>query len=89
MRCIRVREILCINGGNILSGEVNIGGAKNSMVALIPAAIITKSIIRLNNVKPIDDTYTLIKILEKLNVKTFLLLIQNIMNCCKNIILKD
>ena len=65
-----MKEILCIKGGNILSGEISVGGAKNSLVALIPAAIITKSIVKLRNVKPIDDTYTLLKILEKLNVKT-------------------
>ena len=29
-----------INGGNILSGNINISGAKNSAVALIPAAIL-------------------------------------------------
>lgn len=63
-------EILRINGGNALRGEVKIGGAKNSLVALIVASIITKSIVKLENVKPIDDTYTLIKILNHLNVKT-------------------
>jgi len=65
-----MKEILCISGGNSLSGEVSIGGAKNSLVALIPAAIITKSVVKLDNVKPIDDTYTLISILNKLNVTT-------------------
>lgn len=64
-----MKERLCIKGGNVLQGEVNIGGAKNSIVALMPASIITKSIVKLENIKPIDDTYTLIKILNKLNVK--------------------
>ena len=31
---------MIIQGGNRLSGEVTIGGAKNSTVALIPAAIL-------------------------------------------------
>lgn len=65
-----MKEILSINGGNILGGEISVGGAKNSLVALIPAAIITKSIVKLENVIPIDDTYTLIAILNKLNVST-------------------
>lgn len=65
-----MREILKIRGSNLLEGEVSVGGAKNSLVALIPASIITKSIVKLTNVKPIEDTYTLLKILEKLNVKT-------------------
>lgn len=63
-------EILCINGGNCLNGEVDIGGAKNSLVAIMVAAVITKSIVKLENVKPFDDTYNLIKILNRLNVKT-------------------
>lgn len=63
-------ESLRIKGNNTLVGEVSVGGAKNSLVALIPASIITKSVIKLTNVKPIEDTYTLLKILEKLNVFT-------------------
>ena len=31
---------MIIQGGNRLAGEVTIGGAKNSTVALIPAAIL-------------------------------------------------
>lgn len=46
-----------------------LGGAKNSLVSLIPAAIITKSIVKITNVKPIDDIYALMKILNILNVK--------------------
>lgn len=65
-----MKEILKIKGGNVLCGEVSVGGAKNSLVALIPASIITKSIVKLENVKPIEDTYTLINILHKLNVST-------------------
>ena len=65
-----MKELLCINGGRELNGEVNIGGAKNSLVAIIVASIITKSIVKLENVVPIDDTYTLIRILNKLNVIT-------------------
>ena len=65
-----MKEILVVIGRRKLSGEVNIGGAKNSLVALIPASIVTRSIVKISNVKPIDDTYTLMKILSKLNVKT-------------------
>ena len=65
-----MKEMLCINGGNSLSGEVSIGGAKNSLVAIIPASIITKAIVKIENVMPIEDTYTLISILNKLNVST-------------------
>lgn len=58
-----------IQGGKVLSGEVKIDGAKNSLVAILPASIITKSIVKLENVTPIDDTYVIIDILKSLNVK--------------------
>ena len=34
---------LIVNGGRPLSGEITISGAKNSTVALIPAAILLSS----------------------------------------------
>ena len=37
-----------INGGKPLKGEVAISGAKNSVVALIPAAILSDDIVILN-----------------------------------------
>ena len=40
---------MIIQGGNRLSGEVTIGGAKNSTVALIPAAILDRKSTRLNS----------------------------------------
>ncbi len=66
-----MREKLLINGGNNLSGEVEIGGAKNSAVALIVAAILARDIVILTNVKLIEDVFCLISILEKLNVNCY------------------
>ena len=40
---------MIIEGNNILSGNIEIGGAKNSAVALIPAAIVNTSIRRIYN----------------------------------------
>jgi len=34
---------LKITGGNTLSGEIKISGAKNSAVALLPAALLSES----------------------------------------------
>lgn len=58
-----------INGNKELSGTIEVGGAKNSLLAILPASIITKSIISLENVTPMKDTYQTIKILKKLNVR--------------------
>ena len=61
---------LVINGGKPLKGEVTISGAKNSTVALIPAAIIAEEPVVLEGVPDIQDVAALIEILNDFNVKT-------------------
>lgn len=56
-----------IQGGNNLSGEIFISGAKNSAVALIPAAILCNEETTIYNVPEISDRDDLIKIIELLN----------------------
>lgn len=63
-------EKLVINGGKKLSGTVTVSGAKNSTVALIPAAILADSPVTLKGVPNIKDVYSLIEILNEMNVKT-------------------
>ena len=58
-----------IKGHKLLSGTIKVDGAKNSLVAILPASILTRSIIELENITPIDDTYVIIDILKSLNVK--------------------
>ena len=60
---------LVIRGGKPLTGEITINGAKNSTVALIPAAILADSEVVLEGVPDIADVYSLIDILEDFNVK--------------------
>lgn len=55
---------LIIEGNKKLSGSVKIGGAKNSIVALIPACSLTKGICTINNVPDISDVRILIEIME-------------------------
>jgi UDP-N-acetylglucosamine 1-carboxyvinyltransferase len=57
-----------INGGNTLSGTISIGGAKNSIVALIPGAILTNEEVNISNVPDISDVKALENILKYLNV---------------------
>lgn len=61
---------LIIRGGKPLNGEITINGAKNSTVALIPAAIIADSPVTLEGVPDIQDVHSLIEILHEFNVKT-------------------
>lgn len=59
---------LVINGGKKLSGEVLISGAKNSTVALIPAAILADEPVILEGVPDIQDVAALIDILRDFHV---------------------
>lgn len=58
-----------IEGGHKLSGTITVGGAKNSVVALIPAAILCDETVTISNVPNITDVDDLEKILLHLNAK--------------------
>ncbi len=58
-----------IVGGKTLSGSIRISGAKNSAVALIPAAILASDKVTICNVPEITDTDALSEILEYLGAK--------------------
>lgn len=58
---------MIIEGNKTLTGEILIGGAKNSAVALIPASILADGKSILDNVPNISDRDALIDILEILN----------------------
>lgn len=60
---------MIIEGNRNLTGTINIGGAKNSAVALIPASILADGISVIDNVPNISDRDALIDILEILNCK--------------------
>ena len=62
-------KTLEINGGKELSGTIRISGAKNSSVALIPAALLADSESTICNVPEITDTDSLCEILEFLGAK--------------------
>ena len=53
-----------INGGKKLQGEVTVSGAKNSVVALIPAIILSDGVVTLDGVPAISDVDNLIEIIE-------------------------
>lgn len=56
-----------IRGGYKLSGEIEISGSKNSVVALIPAAILCDEKVEISNVPNISDVDSLEEILRYLN----------------------
>jgi UDP-N-acetylglucosamine 1-carboxyvinyltransferase len=65
-------EKLLIEGGYPLEGKVEISGAKNSAVALIPAAILADSEVIIDNLPKISDVQLLSDLLGEIGGKTFL-----------------
>ncbi len=59
-------EKFIIDGGIPLKGEVEISGAKNAAIALIPAAILSDGVCRIENIPNISDVSTIVKILYEL-----------------------
>lgn len=62
-------EKLMISGGRPLRGTVQISGAKNSAVALLPAAILADSEVVLDNLPEISDVFTYTEIITELGGK--------------------
>ena len=60
---------IVINGGHPLKRDVTISGAKNSVVALIPATILVDDIVTLDGVPDISDVASLIEIMTIMGAK--------------------
>jgi len=57
---------MLVEGGHELHGQVRISGAKNSAVALLPAAILADSDVTIEGLPDISDVYTLGELLEEI-----------------------
>lgn len=62
-------EKLVITGPTPLKGEVEISGAKNAAVAILPATLLINGICTINNIPNISDVQILCTILEKMGAK--------------------
>ena len=62
-------EKYVIKGGKPLQGEVEISGAKNAAVAIVPAARMVDGVCRIENMPQISDTDMLLTILSQLGAK--------------------
>jgi UDP-N-acetylglucosamine 1-carboxyvinyltransferase len=65
----RILDRYVIKGGNPLYGEVDISGAKNAAVAIIPAALMVSGVCRVENIPQISDTDMLLTILTQMGAK--------------------
>ena len=60
---------MVIEGGNKLSGTIEISGSKNSAVALVPASLLSSAIVEIDNIPAISDIDALMEILVFLGAK--------------------
>ncbi len=58
-----------IRGGNPLHGEVEISGAKNAAVAILPGALLVDGVCRIENVPNISDVTMVLGIMENLGAR--------------------
>ena len=61
-----ILDKLVIKGGTRLKGEVSVSGAKNAVLALLPATLLNDGICTINNIPNISDVKILCSILEEL-----------------------
>ncbi|MBK7106581.1 MAG: UDP-N-acetylglucosamine 1-carboxyvinyltransferase [Ignavibacteriae bacterium] len=59
-----------IQGGNPLKGSVEVSGAKNSALALMPAVLLNNGVNKITNVPEVNDIFTMSKLLNQLGVKS-------------------
>lgn len=59
-----------IHGGNPLQGSVEISGAKNSALALMPAVLLNNGKNVIDNIPKVNDITTMAKLLNQLGVKS-------------------
>ena len=59
---------LIIHGGTPISGEVQISGAKNAALPILCASLLTNETCRVTNVPDLNDTTTMLSLLEQMGV---------------------
>ncbi len=55
-----------VKGGNPLKGEINISGAKNAAVAILPAALLVDGMCRIENIPKVSDVTVQLEIMQRL-----------------------
>jgi len=61
-------EKFVIRGGNKLKGKVRISGAKNGVLAMMPATILCPGVFTLRNVPNLRDVWTMSRLLNDMGI---------------------
>ena len=78
-----------ITGGHKLYGEVEISGAKNAAVAIIPAALMVDGVCRIENIPQISDADMLMSIISAMGAKLKVVNRTTIEIDCRNVRMCD
>lgn len=62
-------ESFVINGGKLLSGEIEVRGAKNAATPILAACLLTKEPCVIDNLPLIEDVFRMIEIMESIGAK--------------------
>ncbi|HAA90411.1 MAG: UDP-N-acetylglucosamine 1-carboxyvinyltransferase [Thermoanaerobacterales bacterium 50_218] len=60
---------IVVSGGKKLEGEVTISGAKNAILPVLAACLLSKRPLALERVPNLDDVFTMVRVLESLGVR--------------------
>ena len=82
-------EKYLVHGGSSLKGEVEISGAKNAAVAMIPAALLVEGVCRIENMPHISDTDMLLTIVSELGAKVRFIRNSTVEIDCTNVTFHD
>ncbi len=82
-------EKYIIHGGIPLKGEIEISGAKNAAVAMIPAALLVEGVCRIENMPHISDTDMLLSIISELGAKVRFIRNSTVEIDCTNVSFHD
>ena len=58
-----------INGGKPLNGEIDISGAKNAAVAILPAAMLVNGVCRIENVPKVSDVTLMLEVMQEVGAQ--------------------
>ena len=76
---------ILVTGGNRLCGKIDISGAKNAALAILPATILTDEVCRIENIPEISDVSVMIKILAALGADVKYINKNTVEICAKNV----
>ncbi|MBQ8264876.1 MAG: UDP-N-acetylglucosamine 1-carboxyvinyltransferase [Oscillospiraceae bacterium] len=78
-----------VKGGKKLYGQIDISGAKNAAVAIIPAALMVEGVCRIENIPEISDTTKLLEMLRLMGARIRVVNKTTIDIDCSNVYMSD